>query len=414
MKKRKKSNGLLTAVIILLVLLLCGEAGFLFLKLGESRQAAALSDPTVPETAAQTETEPESSEQELVIAEIVTQPETETTEPETTEPETTEPETEAEETEPEATEPQAERFVLTFAGDCTLGTDPRKYDEMYQFIWTIGEDYEFPFRNVAEFFRNDDFTLVNLEGNFTDENRYSDSQFSFRGPTAYTQILTSSSIEAVTLANNHTMDFGKAGYQDTTDALDAAGIPYAEKDKSMIYKTESGLTIGIYGCAFSVNGAHCRSEIQKMRAQGADVIIVAIHWGEEGKYHPSSGQVSFAHEAIEYGADIVYGSHPHVLQPVEEYKNGVIFYSMGNFSFGGHTWPPDLDSAILQQEVIREPDGTVHLGELFRIPVRISSIQNSGQNNFQPTPYEEDSDGFLRVLSKLDGTWKGADLQLSY
>lgn len=410
MKKRKKNNGLLTVLIILAALLLCGEAAFLILKLGSSRPAA-LSTPSEPETTVQTEpetTEPETTEPELVIAEIVTQPETVPETEETTEPETTEPETEPE------TEPQEERFLLTFAGDCTLGTDPRKYDEQYQFIWTIGDDYEFPFRNVAEYFRNDDFTFVNLEGNFSDEKRYSDSQFSFRGPTAYTQILTSSSIEVVTLANNHTMDFGKAGYQDTTDALDAAGIPYAEKDRSMMYTTESGLTIGIYGCAFSVNGAHCRSEIQKMRAQGADIIIVAIHWGEEGKYHPSSGQISFAHEAIDYGADIVYGSHPHVLQPVEEYKDGVIFYSMGNFSFGGHTWPPDLDSAILQQEVIREADGSVHLGELIRIPVRISSIQNSGQNNFQPTPYEEDSDGFLRVLSKLDGTWKGADLQLSY
>lgn len=110
--------------------------------------------------------------------------------------------------------------------------------------------------------------------------------------------------------------------------------------------------------------------------------------------------------------DIVYGSHPHVLQPVEEYGDGIIYYSMGNFSFGGNNYPRDLDSVILQQEVIRDPDGAITLGELTMIPCSISSLPV--QNNFQPTPYEEGSTEYLRVMDKLTGDWKGADLVVDY
>ena len=105
------------------------------------------------------------------------------------------------------------------------------------------------------------------------------------------------------------------------------------------------------------------------------------------------------------------GHHPHVLQPIEEYNGGIIYYSMGNFCFGGHTNPRDKDSVLIQQEVIRTHDGAVSLGELTLIPCSISS---SDRNNYQPTPYEAGSEMYNRVLAKLKGVFDGSNLDVDY
>lgn len=342
----------------------------------------------------------------------------ESTDPSQTQPETlpsefSQPETEpSQEPEPTQTEPQEQRYMLTFVGDCTLASDQTKAGATGSFIKTIGEDYGYPFRNVLQFFEDDDFTMVNLESVLADEGVSAGKTFAFKGPTAYTQILTGSSVEAVTLANNHTEDYGKSGYASTTSALESAGMPYVEKDGTLLYTTDSGLTIGIYAASFTFNQSAMKSAISNLRSQGAEIVVCAFHWGNEGKYRPNSEQVSVGHAAIDAGADIVYGCHPHVLQKIEEYNGGIIYYSLGNFSFGGNHFPRDMDSVIVRQEVIRNPDGSVELGELTLIPVSISSM--SGQNNFQPTPYEEGSKEYERTMSKLDGTFTGADLVVDY
>ena len=313
---------------------------------------------------------------------------------------------------PVETEPQAESFLLSFIGDCTLGTPPDTYGAMHTFVHTIGEDYDYPFAHVKQYFEADDFTFANLECVFTDEKLYSESYFAFRGPTAYTQILTGSSVEAVTLANNHTGDFHTKGLTHTKDALNAAHVTYVEKDASAIHVTESGLTIGLYAVNFVLDERDMKAEIQELKDHGAELIIVAFHWGSEGHYRPGAMQVQNAQKAVDAGAHIVYGAHPHVLQKIEEYNGGIIYYSLGNFSFGGNNFPRDMDSAILQQEVIREPDGTIRLGDLNIVPVSISSMER--QNNFQPIPYEAGTEAYDRTLSKLDGTFTGPNLLVEY
>ncbi len=316
-------------------------------------------------------------------------------------------------TQPEETEPKEQRYVLTFVGDCTLASSQDKYQATGSFIKTVGEDYDYPFRNVVQFFENDDFTMVNLESVLADEGKATGGKtFTFKGPTAYTQILTGSSVEAVTLANNHTEDYGADGYASTTAALDHAGVPYVEKDGTLLFTTESGLTIGVYAATFKVDEEDMCMDIADLRARGAEIVVCAFHWGTEGSYRPNAEQQKYGHAAIDAGADIVYGSHPHVLQRIEEYNGGIIYYSLGNFSFGGNHFPRDMDSVIVRQEVIRREDGTLELGELELIPVSISSMQN--QNNFQPTPYEPGSKEYDRTLTKLDGTWTGADLVVDY
>ena len=337
---------------------------------------------------------------------------TEPTETKPTQPEPTQPPETVAPTEPPVTEPQPERFVLTFAGDCTLGSTLDSFKTPSSFIATVGDNYSYPFNNVKEYFENDDFTIINLEGVLADGGNPANKLFTFRGPTAYTEIMTGSSVEAVTLANNHTEDFGTAGYNSTTKSLTDAGIAYVEKNKTSLYTTESGLTIGLYAVAFQFNETNIKAQISKLRDAGAEVIIAAFHWGAEGAYRPNGTQEFFGRAAIEAGADIVYGHHPHVLQRIEQYQDGVIYYSLGNFSFGGSVFPKDLDTAILQQEIIREPDGSVRLGELDIIPCSITSMKV--QNNYQPTPLEESDPAYKRVLSKLDGSFKGPDLVVDY
>ncbi len=328
-------------------------------------------------------------------------------------PETTLPEAEPAETElPETTtgtQPQTERFVLTFAGDCTLGSSPSNYYAGCGFIKTVGEDPDFPFRNVRDYFENDNFTMVNLEGALCDEGNPVQKKHVFRGPTDYVNILTRGSVEAVTVANNHSMDYGQRGYDTTLATLEQAGIPYVERDSSRVITLDSGLTsgltIGLCGAVYyCLDVADMESEIRAMKEQGVDLIIFAPHWGVEGTYCPTEEQVRVGHAAIDAGADIVFGTHPHVLQSIETYNGGVIFYSLGNFSFGGNSAPKDFDTALIQQEILRDADGTVRLGERTVVPACVSSVP--GVNNYQPTPYEPGSEGYERVLAKLDGTWK--------
>lgn len=259
----------------------------------------------------------------------------------------TEPETEPTTVPAPQPEPQEERFLITFVGDCTLGTDPKYDGVMYSFPWTMGEDYDYPFRNVKQYFEEDDLTVVNLEGTFCEKGLpRRKAPFNFRGPVEYVNILTGSSVELASFANNHTLDFYPMGYDATLEVLSDAGISYVEDSASTLYTTQNGLKVGVYAAQFTVDQEDMEAEFAALREQGAEILVLSIHWGVEGSYRPLENQVDIAHDAIDAGADIVYGHHPHVLQRVEEYNGGIIYYSVGNFCFGGNNYPKDLDTAI--------------------------------------------------------------------
>lgn len=335
---------------------------------------------------------------------------TETTAPVETTQETTVPvETTVETTAP--TEPQPIVYTLTFAGDCTLANLKGRTGSD-TFIGRVGEDYAYPFADVQQYFATDDCTFINLEGPLTERGTPADKKFVFRGPTSYVNILTQGSVEFANLSNNHTYDYGKVGMQDTIDTLKAAGVQYTEYGGSTLFTTESGLTIGVYTENGVTNSYAAVKAIKALKDQGAEVIVACFHWGSEYHYRPSNTQKTVARDAIDAGADIVYGHHPHVLQKVETYGDGIIFYSLANFSFGGNTNPTDKDTAIIQQQIIREPDGTVHMGEMTIIPCSVSG--EKGYNDYQPVPYEVDSEEYKRVLTKLDGTFPLDVLKVSY
>ena len=404
----------LSIVLIVLLAVLAAELAFVVLSLtGREGAAAVLStepqnvtlstEPSVPGDSQPVEptgdTQPEDTQPEDTTGDI--------------QPEDTQPQDTTEATQP--TELTETSFLLTFTGDSTIGCAPNMEFNAYGYTHVVGEDYEYPFRNVAEYFRNDDLTLVNLESVLAEKGvgTPAPNTFVFRAPTAYVNILTSSSVEAVTLANNHYMDYGDGGYASTKQTLADAGVTYVEQNGSAIYTTESGLVVGLYAAAFLRYDDDMRNEIADLRSKGAQLIVAAMHWGNEGQYRPTHEQKDWAHTLIDAGVDIVWGHHSHVLQPIEEYNGGIIYYSLANFTFGGNTWPRDPDTAVLQQEVILGSDGSIKLGKLTIIPCRVSSA-DTGLNNYQPTPYEEGSAGYDRVMSKLEGTWTGPDLTVEY
>jgi|GEM_PF-118151 len=312
--------------------------------------------------------------------------------------------------EPEPT-PTQQVYRISFAGDCTLGSEHGSYGTSGSFISVVGEQYAYPFAGAYPYFAGDDFTFVNLEGTLTDCTVPAEKTYRFRGPQEYAKILTAGSVECVTLANNHSHDYGQEGYADTKAALEAEQVAYVENGGSLLYTTESGLVIGVYAGQFSIDVKGMKKEVVALRQQGAEIVIAAFHWGVEGSYSVTHDQEAFAHAAIDAGVDVVFGHHPHVLQRIETYKNGVIYYSLGNFAFGGNRSPRDKDTAVIQQLVIREPDGSVHLGDTVRIPFRLSSTPE--RNDYQPTPYSTDDPAYERAMSKLDGTFDGPDLNVT-
>lgn len=407
----------LITVVIILSLVVVGEVGFLVYRNYAADNAAPTTVPT--ETTETPTTDAPTTEAPTQVTTVATEapttvPTTQATEAptETTAAPTettgvpTEAPTEAPTETPTeaATVPAAgtSTYVLTFAGNCTLGSTLSDASNSASFISTIGEDYGFPFQNVREYFEKDDFTMVNLEGVLADSGDPIGKVYTFRGPSAYAKILTEGSVEAVSLANDHTGDFGTAGYSDTKTSLEAEGISYVEKDSALLYVTDSGLKIGIYAVNGTLSNWDMQQEIKQLKNKGAEVIVVFFHWGEESAYGPSLTQVSYGHAAIDAGADIVIGTNPHVLQPMESYKDGIICYSLGNFSYGGNKWPKDLDTAFIQFEFTRDSGGSVALSETYIIPCSMTSL--TAQNNFQPTPLEAGNWQYNQILRKLSDT----------
>ncbi len=339
-----------------------------------------------------------------------TTPEPTTTAPDTT-PETTPEPTTLPETTPE---PQPTHYTLSFAGDCTLANVQGKTGSG-TFTHTVGNNYDYPFADVKHIFEADDCTFVNLECVLSDRGKPADKMFTFRAPPGYINILTQGSVEFAGVVNNHIMDYGKDAYADTLALLDGAGIQYTEDKTTKIFTTESGLKIGVYAHNFPYETTGIKTAIKKLRDEGAEIVVVNVHWGEEYYFKPNGTQQSIAHYAIDGGADIVWGTHPHVLQPIEKYKDGYIFYSLGNFSFGGNSNPADKDTAILQVDIVRELDGSVHMGEVNIIPCHVSGILSYG-NDYQPVPMdpEKDQAAIQRVHEKLSGTYHLTNLPVSY
>ena len=167
------------------------------------------------------------------------------------------------------------------------------------------------------------------------------------------QILTSSSVEAANLANNHSADYGDVSLSDTIKYLNEAGISNFIGTNTAI-RDVNGISVGLVGidALDETEAAKLENVIGSVKSLGAQLVIVSIHWGEEKATAPNDTQIELAHKAIDAGANLVLGTHPHVLQGIEKYNGKYIAYSLGNFCFGGNNNPADKDTVIYRQTFV--------------------------------------------------------------
>ncbi len=301
-------------------------------------------------------------------------------------------------------------LTLSVVGDCTLGTD-----ETFDYDTSLNAYYEnygsaYFLQNVKSIFSQDDLTIANFEGTLTESDAREDKTFAFKGPASFTSILTDGSVEAANTANNHSHDYGDQSYEDTMTALDAAGIVHFGYDKTAVMDVK-GIKVGMVGIYelkdHLEREQQLKDNIAKVKADGAQLIVVIFHWGNETETVPDSNQTTLGRLAIDEGADLVCGHHPHVLQGIETYKGKNIIYSLGNFCFGGNSSPSDMDTMIYQQTFTITSEGVQADNVTNVIPCSISSAAYEGYNNYQPTPAEGDE--AARILAKINE--RSADIQ---
>lgn len=298
--------------------------------------------------------------------------------------------------------PEPVTLTMTFAGDCTLGTDKNYENERsFNSRWQAEEaDATYFLRNVAELFGADDLTVVNMEGALTERGERADKSFAFRGKPEYAKILSSSSVEAATLANNHSQDYGQEGYDDTIAALDGEGVESFGYDR-IAYMDVKGVKVALVGSYFpedsEENTKEMTDNIAAARAEGAQIVVVYVHWGQEHEYDITEGQQIAGRAAIDAGADLVVGSHPHVIQGWELYQGRYIVYSLGNFCFGGNTNPDDKDCLIFQQTFTVTGDEVAKDDKVNFIACSVST--ETDRNTYQPMLAEGDEKA--RIDAKL-------------
>ena len=245
-----------------------------------------------------------------------------------------------------------EAVTLLFAGDVLLS------DHVLNAYQSGGGITGVVDQNLLEEIQKADLFMVNEEFPFSTRGEAApDKQYTFRLPPERVSIFQEMGIDLVTLANNHALDFGTDALVDTLDTLDGAGISHVgagrnlEEAKKPVIVELQGKTIGFLGASrvipeTSWNASSSKpgmlvtydpsmtiQEIEKLD-QNCDYVVVYVHWGIEWAEHPEEYQRAMGKQYIDAGADLVVGSHPHVLQGIEYYKGKPIIYSLGNFVFG--------------------------------------------------------------------------------
>lgn len=278
-------------------------------------------------------------------------------------------------------------FTITASGDSTIGWDTNfgygnRFDKVFK---DNNNDYSYFYKNVKSIFEEDDLTYVNFEGTFTNETKKVEKRFNFKSTPDFVNVLKEGSVEIVGLANNHSYDYGEKGYEETIKTLKENDIYYFGRDIYVI-KEINGIKVGFFGLIDidSKKYKDIDNSIKYLKENNCDLIIAAMHWGVEGSYQQTNAQVREAHYLIDNGVDLVIGTHPHVVQGIEKYKDRYILYSLGNFVFGGNPNPGDKDTFIFQQTFTFKDGKLINDDNIKIIPSTISSVSKS--NNYQPTP----------------------------
>lgn len=287
----------------------------------------------------------------------------------------------------EAEQPGEAHLTLTAAGDVTLGFH---YEEQFDKNLAAGGSREallgYGFEGVLAAVAGSDLFLVNLECPFTDRGEKVPKNFNFRARPELAETLLRGGVAAVSVANNHMMDYGEVGLTDTLATLDKLGLPHfgagrnlGEARKPAVLE-RNGIKVALLGYLFlgakhiepevvfatetkpGVAGHYSdvdamermvREDVAAAKAQ-ARLVVPFFHWGREGQHLPEEYQKRLARAAIDAGAAAVLGAHPHVLQGLELYRGSPVAYSLGNFIFGGNWNPRDKEALIFKARFSHE------------------------------------------------------------
>ena len=307
----------------------------------------------------------------------------------------------------ETAEPADGSFTidLSIVGDCLLATQKgQTYKGSFSWYAARQEPAYF-FEKVYDIFSADDFTIVNLENVLTDrplkeKEKSTDPAYWFKAPAANAGILAQNSVEAVSLANNHTGDYGEAGRRDTARAVEAAGLPYGTNDET-VYLEKNGFTIALI-CHGLWNEGQASQIIRRLNAaaENSDYQIVFFHGGTEGTHDVEDWKQRACRRLADAGADLVVGCHPHVLQPMEVYNGVNIVYSLGNFCYGGNRRPENR--TVICRAVLTVEGGQLADEAVEFIPCY---VYTGNTNNWQPAPITDEAER-QKVLAFMEGREK--------
>ena len=267
--------------------------------------------------------------------------------------------------------------TVSFVGDCSIGDSIQYKKAVSSYHTCIDQNgYDWPFSLVKDVLAADDLTVANLEVVFTARTQHTDKMYNLVADADHVAVLNAGSIELVNTVNNHSMDFGRAGYQDSLATLEAAGIDsfgsiYAGREDGfdlLGVRDVNGIRFGFIGFSYPQEADQKRiaDRIATLREQGCDVVVVSLHWGRETHPTPTTGQMNYAKRILDAGADMIWGHHPHVLQPIQFYNGKPILYSTGNFTFGTMS---NVDPATgIFQLTYQKEEGRVLLTELSVVP----------------------------------------------
>ena len=291
--------------------------------------------------------------------------------------------------------------TLMFAGDVTLADF---------FEREVGDSLSYPFARM-KWFGDADLTMVNLENPMTLRGTRVEKEYNFRANPKYARLLHGSGIDLVTLANNHILDYGSEGVFDTIANLDSAEVRHVgaglnlDAARKPVIVDINGLRIGFLGYLDSIRTRTLQfagdstagpagftmdsllQDIARLRDQ-ADYIVINYHWGVEKSHETQQRQIDIAHRAIDAGADLIVGHHPHVLQGIERYKGKVIAYSLGNFIFGGNSHHSYATAVLRISIPVRSP--SAYRARI--IPVYVERWQ----------PYALKGSGARRILRQVE------------
>lgn len=307
-------------------------------------------------------------------------------------------------------------ILLTFTGDCTIGNEERMRRDPESFTAVVRkEGYAYPFAKFLPLFEQDDCTVVNFEGVFSDskEDEKKEKTYRFRGDTDLAAVLLEGSVEACSLSNNHISDYGKQGIQSTMDTLTASNIGWFRDQTPWIFEKD-GIRIAFFAVHDTYYPQHSegiRKQMKQLKESGeVNAVVVCYHCGREYTARHFSHQEDRSEVMTRFGADLVITTHPHVVQGIKIFHDRTVCFSLGNFVFGGNKeiryWPygnrvlTSRYCLVVQARLDFDDDGT-YLGQQITLYPAFTS-DDPETNHYQPYPVHGEDAAMVIDAAQFD------------